>query len=59
MFKPDAIYYEKEIENYKLGKELINKYKLINQRNNNESKNLSIIISKTDDTNFTMSFSFE
>ena len=27
MFKPDAIYYEKEIENYKLGKDLIYKYK--------------------------------
>lgn len=27
MFKPQAIYYEKEIENYKLGKELLEKYK--------------------------------
>ena len=27
MFKPDGIYYEKEIENYKLGKELLEKYK--------------------------------
>ena len=31
---------------------------LINQRNSNESKQVSIIISKTDDTNFKMSFSF-
>lgn len=45
---------DKEYESY-----YAYKYKLINQRNNNESKNLSIIISKTDDTNFTMSFSFE
>ncbi len=27
MFKPKAIYYEKEIENYQLGKELLEKYK--------------------------------
>ena len=27
MFKPKAIYYEKEIVNYKLGKELLNKFK--------------------------------
>jgi len=27
MFKPDAIYYEKNIENYELGKELMEKYK--------------------------------
>lgn len=27
MFKPKAIYYEKEIENYELGKELLEKYK--------------------------------
>lgn len=27
MFKPDGIYYEKDIENYELGKELIEKYK--------------------------------
>ena len=27
MFKPQAIYYEKEIENYQLGKELLEKYK--------------------------------
>lgn len=29
MFKPKAIYFEKEIENYKLGKELLEKYKEI------------------------------
>ena len=29
MFKPQAIYYEKEIENYQLGKELMQKYKEI------------------------------
>lgn len=27
MFKPKAIYYEKEVENYALGKELLGKYK--------------------------------
>ena len=27
MFKPTAIYFEKEVENYKLGKELLEKYK--------------------------------
>ena len=27
IFKPQAIYYEKDIENYKLGKELMQKYK--------------------------------
>ena len=26
MFKPNAIYYEKDVENYKLGKELLEKY---------------------------------
>ena len=39
MFKPQAIYYEKEIENYQLGKELLEKYKevpkiLIENHNN-------------------------
>ena len=29
MFKPQAIYYEKDIENYPLGKELLEKYKYI------------------------------
>ena len=29
MFKPKAIYYEKEIENYELGKQLLEKYKEI------------------------------
>ena len=28
MFKPKAVYYEKEIENYELGKELLEKYKI-------------------------------
>ena len=28
MFKPQAIYYEKEIENYQLGKELLEKYNI-------------------------------
>ena len=27
MFKPKAIYYEKDIENYELGKQLLEKYK--------------------------------
>ena len=27
MFKPQGIYYEKQIENYQLGKELLDKYK--------------------------------
>ena len=27
MFKPNEIYYEKNIENYELGKYLLNKYK--------------------------------
>ena len=27
MFKPKAIYFEKEIENYELGKQLLKKYK--------------------------------
>ena len=27
MFKPDALYCEKNIENYELGKELLEKYK--------------------------------
>ena len=31
---------------------------LINERNTKENKNISVIISKTDDTNFTMSFGF-
>ena len=29
MFKPKAIYYEKELENYELGKQLLEKYKEI------------------------------
>ena len=29
MFKPKAIYFEKEIENYELGKQLLEKYKEI------------------------------
>ena len=41
MFKPQAVYYEKEIENYQLGKELLEKYKevpkiLIENHNNIE-----------------------
>ena len=41
MFKPKAIYYEKEIENYELGKQLLEKYKdtpkvLIENHNNIE-----------------------
>ena len=41
MFKPKAIYYEKDIENYTLGKELLEKYKdvpkvLIDNHNNIE-----------------------
>lgn len=41
MFKPDGIYYEKEIENYTLGKELLEKYKdipktIIDNHNNIE-----------------------
>jgi len=41
LFKPKAIYYEKEIENYKLGQELLEKYKevpkfLIENHNNIE-----------------------
>ena len=39
MFKPKAIYYEKNIENYELGKELLKKYedvpKVIIQNHNN------------------------
>ena len=39
MFKPKAIYYEKEIENYELGKELLKKYeeipKIIIENHNN------------------------
>ena len=27
MFKPKAIYFEKEIENYELGRQLLEKYK--------------------------------
>ena len=37
MFKPQAIYYEKEIENYQLGKELLEKYKT--KSNNRNKKN--------------------
>ena len=29
MFTPKAIYYEKDIENYELGKELLEKYKFV------------------------------
>ena len=29
MFTPKAIYYEKDIENYELGKELLKKYKFV------------------------------
>ena len=41
MFKPKAIYYEKAIENYELGKELLEKYKdtpkiIIDNHNNIE-----------------------
>ena len=41
MFKPEAIYFEKEIENYKLGRELLEKYKdipkkIIDNHNNIE-----------------------
>ena len=39
MFKPQSIYYEKEIENYELGKELLEKYrdvpKVIIENHNN------------------------
>ena len=39
MFKPKGIYYEKEIENYELGKELLKKYgdvpKVIIENHNN------------------------
>ncbi len=39
MFKPKAIYYEKDIENYELGKELLLKYeetpKVIIENHNN------------------------
>ena len=43
MFKPKGIYYEKEIENYQLGKELLEKYKdvpktIIENHNNIEEK---------------------
>ena len=45
MFIPDAIFYEKDIENYELGKELLKKYKeqkipmkIIENHNNNEEK---------------------
>ena len=33
--------------------------KITNMRNNNESKNMTIIINQTEGTEFTMSFSFE
>ena len=33
MFKPQAIYYEKEIENYQLGKELLTKSNNRNKKN--------------------------
>ena len=41
MFNPKAIYYEKEIQNYKLGNELLKKYKdvpkiIIDNHNNIE-----------------------
>ena len=32
MFKPETIYFEKDIINYPLGKELMEKYKEINQK---------------------------
>lgn len=39
MFKPQAIYYEKDIENYTLGKELLERYievpKLVIENHNN------------------------
>ena len=49
MFKPQSIYYEKEIENYQLGKELLEKYKevpkiLIENHNNIEEMRKRIIV---------------
>lgn len=45
LFKPDAIYYEKEIENYPLGKELLEKYleipKFTIENHNNIPRNAS------------------
>ena len=37
MFYPKIIYYEKGIENYKLGKELLEKYKDVPQNRNTKS----------------------
>lgn len=40
MFKPKAIYFEKDIENYKLGKELLEKYQDILKIKNKYIKHL-------------------
>ena len=47
MFTPHGIYYEKEIENYELGKALLAKYKdvpkkIIENHNNIEEKNIKM-----------------
>ena len=49
MFKPKAIYFEKNIENYELGKQLLEKYKdvpkvEIENHNNIEEMRLFILI---------------
>ena len=48
MFKPDALYCEKNIENYELGKELLEKYKdvpkiIIDNHNNIKYKTERVI----------------
>ena len=40
MFKPEAIYFEKEIENYKLGRELLEKYKDIPKKTIDNHNNI-------------------
>ena len=44
MFKPKAIYFEKEIENYELGKQLLEKYKEVPKVEIEKSKIQNLLI---------------
>lgn len=46
MFKPEMIYYEEGIENYELGRELLEKYKAIPKKIIENHNNIEEIIRK-------------
>ena len=54
MFIPDAIYMEEEIENYKLGKELLEKYKDVPKKIIDNHNNIEEMRKKSN--NFSLSF---